>query len=97
MTAHQPSDDCAGLAPGEETAGGPVTFPGSCTPSPAHSGPVARISLGTIAKRLGFKVSSELLERLGLPAERERAACMYPETDWPLIKTALIEHIKGLD
>jgi predicted phage-related endonuclease len=54
------------------------------------------LSISVIARRLGFAVSADLLESLGMTATRQGAAKLYRESDWPLICDALIQHIQDV-
>jgi hypothetical protein len=54
------------------------------------------LSISAIARRLGFAVSADLLESLGMTATRQGAAKLYRESDWPLICDALIQHIQDV-
>jgi predicted phage-related endonuclease len=54
------------------------------------------LSISVIARRLGFAVSADLLDSLGLKATRQGAAKLYRESDWPLICDALIQHIQDV-
>lgn len=53
------------------------------------------LKLGEINARLGLTLTSSLLEHLGFNATAAGVARMYPESDWPAIKAALIRHIEG--
>ncbi|WP_442108242.1 YqaJ viral recombinase family protein [Pseudomonas sp. NUPR-001] len=56
-----------------------------------------RIKLGDIVARLGFSLTAEFLHTLGfLPAEVKGGAKLYRASDFPLICTALIQHIHGV-
>ena len=57
---------------------------------------IPTLTMSSIARRLGFAVSADLLESLGLTATRQGAAKLYRESDWPLICDALVAHIKDV-
>ena len=55
------------------------------------------LKLGQIADRLGFALRGDFISRLGIePAGRDKAAVLYRESQWPLIKSALVKHIGSL-
>lgn len=57
--------------------------------------PAATLRLGQIGERLGFAVTANFLASLGFaPAQRERAAVLYRETDFPLMCAALVRHVR---
>ena len=56
----------------------------------------ATLTMTAIARRLGFAVSADLLESLGLTATRQGAAKLYRESDWPRICDALVAHIQDV-
>lgn len=58
----------------------------------------ATLSTGGISTRLGFTLSTDFIERtLGRPCrDRAKAARLWRESDWPVIKSALIEHVRRL-
>jgi len=57
----------------------------------------ANLRLGQIAMRLGFVVTREFLADIGIVhAARDKNAALYRESQWPRIKTKLIEHITDL-
>ena len=49
------------------------------------------LSLGTINQRIApLSINAAGLEALGFPATKARGACLYRETDWPVIHLALV-------
>lgn len=92
---------------GQASAGGVVVAHQSgVTERPAAEHPVAielpdespaTLKLGQIAMRLGFVVTREFLADIGIVhAARDKNAVLYRESQWPRIKTKLIEHITDL-
>lgn len=54
------------------------------------------MTLGNLGKRLGFDVRADFLRTLGFEGEKDRAAVLYHESDFPRICTALINHLDAL-
>ncbi len=55
------------------------------------------MKLGEISARLGFAVTADFLGQLGIhPVATERAAKLYAASSFPLICSALIEHIQAV-
>lgn len=79
-------------------AAGPAVVPlHSAAPADRTGAPT--LKLGSINERLGgvLTISADGLRTLGFEvAARERGACLYHETDFPLILAALVRHIEGV-
>lgn len=63
----------------------PMTRPASTPPT---------LKLGDIADRLGFNLTADFLQSLGVTATTDRNAKLYQEADFPLICAALVNHIQ---
>jgi len=48
-----------------------------------------------IARRLGFVLPSAFIAKLGFVGRKVGVPVVWPESDWPKIKAALIEHIEA--
>ena len=66
-------------------------------PAPVERTGTPTLKLGQIADRLGFPLTADFLKGLGFePAATDRASKLYFEADFPLILTALVRHIDGV-
>lgn len=76
----------------------PTTMPAAPAPAPAAD-EVASVKLGEICDWLGFKLTADVIESLGIPHRAtEKAAKLYFPSDRIAIGRALIAHIgKRLD
>lgn len=89
-----PENETAGEVVGAEVFLAPMLA--SDDPKKAQDSPPT-LTLGAISKRLSFAVTAEFLRTLGFePAGRCKAAILFHESSWPLIKAALIRHITQL-
>lgn len=78
----------------QPAAAGPDEAESDSTP-PAVVEP-ATLKIGTICTRLGFTITAAFLHGKGIePAGRDKAAALYRESQWPVIKAALIRHIEA--
>lgn len=67
--------------------------------APAERTGTPTLKLGTINERLGgtLTISADGLRSLGFEiVARERGACLYYETDFPLMLAAMVKHIEGV-
>ena len=64
-------------------------------PAPVKSSAAPTMKLGTIADRLGFALPAEFLKSLGFEGQRVKGACLFHESDFPLICDALQRHIEA--
>jgi chemotaxis protein histidine kinase CheA len=62
----------------------------------ANTSSVPTLTLGNLGKRLGFDVRADFLLALGFKGQKERAATLYFESDFPRICAALISHIQSV-
>lgn len=79
-------------------AAGPAVVP-LRTAAPAERTGTPTLKLGTINERLGgtLTISADGLRSLGFEiVARERGACLYYETDFPLMLAAMVKHIEGV-
>ena len=66
-------------------------------PAPVERTGTPTLKLGQIAERLGFTLTADFLKGLGFePAATDRASKLYFEADFPMILTALVRHIEGV-
>ena len=58
----------------------------------------ATLKLGDINIRLGFTMTADFVaSTLGMPwRDTAKSAKLWRESDWPLIKAALVKHVEGL-
>ena len=73
--------------------------PMRAAPAPAERTGTPTLKLGTINERLGgvLNISADGLRSLGFEiVARERGACLYYETDFPLMLAAMVKHIEGV-
>lgn len=70
----------------------------SVVAAPAAAAPaVVALSVGDLCERLGFTVTSAFIIGLGFrPVPGKGSAVRFAETDWPLIKAAIVSHIEAL-
>ena len=60
-------------------------------------GEVATINIGDINERLcGVTIRASFLESKGFPGFKKGSWIVYLESDWPRIKEAIIEHLRGV-
>jgi putative phage-type endonuclease len=69
----------------------PVAAPAQATAPKADEAPT--LKLGTINERLGFNVSADFLEGLGIHALKAGNSRLYRQSDWPRICDALMAHL----
>lgn len=75
------------------TTGGSYSFPTKV----AQPTTPPTLRLGQIAERLGFALTAEFLRTLGFePAARDKAACLYHESNFAMICAALQRHISAV-
>ena len=71
--------------------------PMHAAPAPVERTGTPTLKLGQIAERLGFTLTADFLKGLGFePAATDRASKLYFEADFPMILTALVRHIEGV-
>ncbi len=74
-------------------ANGPAVESDSTPPAVVEP---ATLKIGTICTRLGFTLTAAFLHGKGIEsAGRDKAAVLYRESQWPVIKAALIRHIEA--
>jgi predicted phage-related endonuclease len=81
----------APAAPAAQPAAAPAA------PPPAAANEPATLKLGTISDRLGFSVTAAFVaDTLGIaPAQKDGAARLYRESDFPRICVALVAHVNA--
>lgn len=88
-----PSGDEGTTATAQQPAVEPASAPANVAPG-AMLPP--EINLGEINARLGFNVTRAFLAALGINGRQARMSVAYPESDWPCICDALINHLQQL-
>lgn len=74
-------------------ANGPAVESDSTLPAVVEP---ATLKIGAICTRLGFTITAAFLHGKGIEsAGRDKAAVLYRESQWPVIKAALIRHIEA--
>ena len=74
-------------------ANGPAVESDSTLPAVVEP---ATLKIGAICTRLGITITAAFLHGKGIePAGRDKAAVLYRESQWPVIKAALIRHIEA--
>lgn len=84
-------------APAPVAAPAANVVPMRAAPAPSEHTGTPTLKLGSINERLGgvITTSADGLRALGFEvAARERGACLFHESDWPLILAALVRHIE---
>ncbi|MEO8021110.1 lambda-exonuclease family protein [Polaromonas sp.] len=86
------------FAPRQEHTANVVTL-AAARPTPAPATPPTTpptLKLGEISTRLGFAVTADFLRPLGFDHVKERGACLFHESSYPLMLAALVQHLEQL-
>lgn len=107
LEAAEQRDRAAAEAPAVAPAAAPSPAPAPAAVTPLRSpapvaatpapGAVPTLSIGQIGTRLGFTLPATFLQQLGFEPTRQRGAVLFHESEWPLIKRALVKHVQELD
>ena len=67
-------------------------------PAPVATSAAPTLHLGEINTRLGvFNITADGLRTLGFEiVAKDRAACLYRESDWPHMLAAMVEHLQAV-